>query len=162
MVFNHKAFFVLERFLRTLRLETFRKHAIKGHESIIAYKYEKRLLASILGLSVLFYLLAFVTVYIICLAIETKVPFMYIVFVLPLIYLLEALPISVNGFGIREGAFVYFFTLIGLQFEQALTISLIILFYRLIKTILGGGFFIMHHSDTRRQNDHQRNGIIPS
>lgn len=40
--------------------------------------------------------------------------------VIPLIYLTETLPISINGLGVREGAFVFFFTQAGYAAEKAL------------------------------------------
>ncbi len=144
MVFNRHAYYLMDKLLGLARLDRIKSHVQKLYASIQDYRRERKLLLWICGLSLLFYLLAFTTVYLACLAIRVQVPFIFIVFVLPVIYLLEALPISINGFGIREGAFVFFFTKVGLDFEEAFAISLVILLYRLIKTLLGGLFFIAH------------------
>ena len=43
------------------------------------------------------------------------------------------------------GAFIYFFGEYGLVFEKAFAISIIVLFYRLIKSLTGGFVFAFNH-----------------
>jgi uncharacterized protein (TIRG00374 family) len=135
------------RIWKIVHLDFLHRHFVKLQESIIEYRCEWRLIGEIIGLSALFYALSFLTVYVICLAVDVEVPFIFIAFILPVIYLLEAIPISINGLGIREGAFVFFFTRIGLQLEQAFAVSLVILLYRLIKTLMGGAFFLLNQTN---------------
>jgi hypothetical protein len=59
--------------------------------------------------------------------------------VIPLIYLTEALPISINGWGIREGAFVFFFVKAGYSSVEALSVGLLVITMRYIFSILTGG-----------------------
>ena len=59
--------------------------------------------------------------------------------VVPLIYLTEALPISINGLGVREGAFVFFFTKIGVSKEEAFAVGLLVISIRYIFIMLMGG-----------------------
>jgi hypothetical protein len=59
--------------------------------------------------------------------------------VIPLIYLTEALPISINGLGVREGAFVFFFTQTGVSKEKALALGLLVISIRYIFVMLTGG-----------------------
>jgi hypothetical protein len=42
----------------------------------------------------------------------------------PLAGITQMLPVSVNGFGVREAAFCFYFTRIGLPCEQAILLSL--------------------------------------
>jgi glycosyltransferase 2 family protein len=41
----------------------------------------------------------------------------------PMTFLVQMLPVSMNGFGVREATFAYYFTRIGLSIEQALLVS---------------------------------------
>jgi hypothetical protein len=76
----------------------------------------------------------------------------------PIILMLSFLPISFFGLGIKEGAFVYFFSQVQVPSAAALTVSLIT--YPLIfLAILPGGLFLLvgsgrgastdaHHTDS--------------
>lgn len=43
--------------------------------------------------------------------------------VVPMTFLVQMLPMSVNGFGVREASFAYYFTRMGLSIEDALLVS---------------------------------------
>jgi len=45
--------------------------------------------------------------------------------VVPMSFLVQMLPISVNGFGLREATFSFYFTRLGLPIEAALVVSLL-------------------------------------
>lgn len=45
--------------------------------------------------------------------------------IVPLTFLLQLIPISLNGFGVREAAFSFFFTRLGLPLASALAVSLV-------------------------------------
>ncbi len=61
----------------------------------------------------------------------------------PLIYLTEVIPISINGIGVRDSAFVFFFLQVGYTKEEALAVSLLLIMMRYTFSILfGGSLFI--------------------
>ena len=74
-----------------------------------------------------------------CFALNINLPITYLFMVVPLIYLTEALPISINGLGVREGAFVFFFTQIGVSKEEAFAVGLLVISIRYIFIMLMGG-----------------------
>jgi len=121
------------------------KKIVKLHDVVFEYRKNQKLLIKIFSYSLLFYFEAFVIIFTACLAVDEDVHFIYVMLVMPMIYLLEALPISLNGHGIREGAFIYFFGEYGLAFEKAFAISIIVLFYRLLKCLSGGLVFALIH-----------------
>lgn len=43
--------------------------------------------------------------------------------IVPITFLVQIVPMSMNGFGVREATFAYYFTRIGLSIEQALLVS---------------------------------------
>ena len=45
--------------------------------------------------------------------------------IVPLSFIVQMLPVSVNGFGVREATFSFYFTRIGLPIESALLVSLV-------------------------------------
>ena len=44
--------------------------------------------------------------------------------IVPMTFLVQMLPVSLNGFGVREATFAYYFTRMGLSLEQALVVSI--------------------------------------
>ena len=53
--------------------------------------------------------------------------------IVPLSLILQMAPVSVNGFGVREAAFSFYFTRIGLPVESAVLLSLV-----------GAGLMMLH------------------
>lgn len=62
---------------------------------------------------------------------------LYFIF-MPIIWFIIMIPISISGWGLREGAFVYFFSLAGVGNEKALMLSFLFYFQNLIIGIIGG------------------------
>jgi uncharacterized membrane protein YbhN (UPF0104 family) len=70
-----------------------------------------------------------------------QISFLEMIAVIPLIFLSEVLP-SINGIGVRDGAFVFFFPLVGSTAEQAMAVSLLVLVLRYVTSLLGAIFWI--------------------
>lgn len=51
------------------------------------------------------------------------VSFWQMALIVPMTFLVQMVPMSLNGFGVREATFAYYFTRIGLSIEQALLVS---------------------------------------
>jgi glycosyltransferase 2 family protein len=73
----------------------------------------------------------------------------YLVYV-PLIIMLTMLPISVGGIGVREGAFVYFFTGAGVPAEAALALSILLYLVSLLSVLPGGVIYLSEGVGRRR------------
>lgn len=136
------AFSIIDRLLRRLGLERLRNPAVKFRVAVMEFKNNGMMLMKVMFLSLLFYLQAFAIIFVSAKAVGANVSFIYVMLVVPMIYVVEAMPISVNGLGVREGAFTFFFSRVGLQVEQALAIGLVVLCFRLLKSIIGGVFFM--------------------
>ncbi len=89
-----------------------------------AYRNQKEVIGKTLLLSVLVQLSGIFSVYILALGIGQHIPFLACLIFVPLIVMFTTLPISISGFGVREGAFVLFFGLIGIKPGVATAISL--------------------------------------
>jgi uncharacterized membrane protein YbhN (UPF0104 family) len=70
-----------------------------------------------------------------------EITFLEMVAVVPVIFLSEVLP-AINGIGVRDGAFVFFFTLVGSTAEKAMAVSLMVLLMRYLKSFVVGAIWM--------------------
>jgi glycosyltransferase 2 family protein len=56
-------------------------------------------------------------------SLQIPVSYWQLALIVPMTFLVQMIPISMNGFGVREATFAYYFTRIGLSIEQALLVS---------------------------------------
>ena len=137
--------------LRTLartaavRLEGTRLKSLgRGAESFLAayqeYRHRQLALALFCGLTALELTIVIVRSYVMALALGVELDVLVFFAFLPLVTLLNRLPVSFDGFGINEGLFIWFLALFGVAHEQGFLIGLInhLLF---IAGVLPGGLF---------------------
>jgi uncharacterized protein (TIRG00374 family) len=90
------------------------------------------------GYSLIFMVASIFSLYFIAKSVGVEIPLFYLAAVTPIIRLVMQLPLSVGGFGVREGLYVYFFTAIGISAEAAVAIGLIGVSLGYINAVLGG------------------------
>src|SRR3989337_2338488 len=66
------------------------------------------------------------------------IPLAYYFLFIPLTTVISMLPISLSGLGIREGAFIFLFTMVGATKEQAITLSLLWFATAALVSMIGG------------------------
>src|SRR5262249_15136342 len=59
--------------------------------------------------------------------------------IVPLSFIVQMLPVSVNGFGVREATFSFYFTRVGLSIESALVVSLVATALIMLFSLIGAG-----------------------
>jgi uncharacterized membrane protein YbhN (UPF0104 family) len=59
--------------------------------------------------------------------------------IVPLSFVVQMLPVSVNGFGVREATFSFYFTRVGLSMESALVVSLVATGLIMLFSVIGAG-----------------------
>jgi uncharacterized protein (TIRG00374 family) len=97
------------------------------HEGLILGMRDTKLLRKALFLSLIFHLLTIVNTAAVAHAVGwTDIPWRGLLVVVPLILLVGAVPISPQGLGIQEGAFVFFLNSVGATTGQALAIALVL------------------------------------
>lgn len=77
-----------------------------------------------LSLSLAFNILLMIMNYLAALSFGVKISFWYFLLFIPIISFLLVLPISLSGLGVREGAYIYLFSRVGVPPSSALAISL--------------------------------------
>lgn len=69
----------------------------------------------------------------------------------PIISALTMLPVSISGIGVREGAYVYFFTQIGISAPQAVAASLLFFLAVALASLPGAPLFVMKKRSVRER-----------
>jgi glycosyltransferase 2 family protein len=90
----------------------------------------------------LFWGASFMNYYGYALVLGLHVPLTFYVIAIPFVSIIAALPISINGFGVREGAFVYIFTTIHVPPTTSLSLALLMDAQVLFFGLLGGGIYL--------------------
>ncbi len=125
-----------------LKLPRLQKYMEKVYAEFIDYHAHKPRLLYILILSFLFQFVRVLVTYAGSLALHQNIDLVYFFIFVPLIILVALLPISVGGIGVREGAFVYFFSQVGMSTAEAFTLSLLLYALNLIVILPGGIIYV--------------------
>lgn len=80
--------------------------------------------------------------YVLVRAAGATVPFTYCLVFHPLLSLMIALPVSLGGFGVREGGYLYFLTHIHIDDSIAVTTGLLWLAVTVVGGLVGGALFL--------------------
>ena len=107
-----------------LRLGQRVKFLSEFYNHFYVYRNQKGVIGKALLLSLFIQFAGISAVYVLSVGLGQHIPFLAFLIYLPLIILFSMLPISISGLGVREGAFVVFFGLIGVKPEAATAISL--------------------------------------
>jgi glycosyltransferase 2 family protein len=107
------------------------------------YRRHPRNLALIVLLSFAFQLNIVLVNKVYTMALGLDIPLSMLLVIIPVIYLTEVLPISINGLGVRESAFGFFFVLIGHTVEDGLAVSLLVIGMRYLLGLLGGTLLLV-------------------
>jgi uncharacterized membrane protein YbhN (UPF0104 family) len=67
-------------------------------------------------------------------------------FVVPISLIIQMIPISVNGFGVREATFGFYFTRLGLSLESALLVSFVGAALIMLLSLVGGLTYLLRRS----------------
>lgn len=106
------------------------------------YGAEGKIIARVMLISFLFQVLLIVAVYLMALSLHATVPWMYFGAFVPLITLMEAIPVSVYGIGIRDMGYVYFFGMAGMGDAQTRSLALLFLAITVAYSLVGGGLYL--------------------
>jgi glycosyltransferase 2 family protein len=124
--------------------------------SFSRYRRDTKILILSLIISFLFQSNIVVLNKVYCHALNIDVDLTFLFMVIPLIYLTETLPISINGLGVREGAFVFFFTQEGQAKEKALALGLLLISIRYLFSILVGGSLFLRECTKSKASEESK------
>ncbi|MEZ4617984.1 MAG: lysylphosphatidylglycerol synthase domain-containing protein [Caldilineaceae bacterium] len=111
---------------------------VRYYHTLYGLHSHKQLLLTSVVVSVLLQVIEVTAVMLIARSLSVQVPALYFFLFMPLIWLITMIPLSLNGLGLREGAFAFFFGLIGVAAPEAISISLLVYSCRLLSSVVGG------------------------
>ncbi|MEE9232273.1 MAG: lysylphosphatidylglycerol synthase domain-containing protein [Nitrospirales bacterium] len=126
---------LIERLLRSKgkwqRINSFFENFSLENTSVSLY-------GSILSIGLLWQLLFLGRMFLLFHALLLPLGFIDVVWMSSLVLLLQILPISLGGIGVREGAYAYLFTLLNLPPEQGVLIGILFFSQMLLFALIGG------------------------
>lgn len=110
---------------------------------LFTFYYDKRRFFSSIGVGIISWIPTFIYGYLLALSIGIDSGIFFFVLIIPIISLIDLLPISISGIGTRDVALIFLFGLISISAVQAVAFSLLYLFmsYWLIALIGAGLYF---------------------
>jgi uncharacterized membrane protein YbhN (UPF0104 family) len=75
-------------------------------------------------------------------ALAIPIPLAHVAVLVPLSFVVQMLPVSMNGFGVREATFSFYFGRLGLPIESAMALSLVATGLVMLLSLLGGGVYV--------------------
>lgn len=111
---------------------------LKGH--LLEYQRHKKSTLISIGIGAVTQLVWVLITYLIVISFNFHVPFLFIAWTFLIMSVATFLPVSYAGLGVREGTFVYFFSLMGISKELALSVSLVLFSFQILAALVGGGF----------------------
>lgn len=112
------------------------------HSSVSSYKNNPLVVFKVVIFSLTFQIISILVPYVISLALGLKISIFYFLIFIPLIRIVILLPISFNGLGLREGAYVTLFSQIGVSPEMSFSISILGYFMLTCISLIGGILYL--------------------
>lgn len=123
------------------------------YEAFYLYKRDYRILFQTMGISMIFQLYAVWYTFALMRCLQLNPSFTQLLLIVPVITLVGMVPITINSIGIREGAFVYIFTYIGVSGSQSLALALVYRIGLLMPSLVGGIFYSLNIFQTKKCKD---------
>lgn len=130
---------ITKKALKMFNLET---KVREFQKSFLEYKNHRFSLFSCFLISFAVLFLAIGYNFLVARSLNLDVAFQSFLIFIPIIFLLTLLPFTINGWGIREGAYVFFFMQAGLTREEALAIDIVVIFLALLLCLPGGFIYL--------------------
>ncbi len=119
-----------------------KEKSLKLYTAVNLYRNSPGILVKGIALSLLLQSLSIVSIYLFVLCIGGNMPLFRLFLIVPLVWAVSMLP-SLNGLGVREGAFVYFLKgYIGP--EKAFAVSILWLGFIMMYSLIGGIYQLMY------------------
>jgi uncharacterized protein (TIRG00374 family) len=128
--------------------------------SFYDYRKDKSKLCNVLFLSFLVQFVRVVFIWSLGLSLGVKSEFLYYTVFIPLAQLGSMMPLSIAGLGIEEGAFIYFFSLVGENSATILGMGILSRILNICSVLPGGWLFLREGIGLKAKRNDQK-GISP-
>jgi hypothetical protein len=110
--------------------------------SICASFKQPRTMCLTIALGLLFHISAALNYYGYAMVLHIQVPFVFYLVAIPFVSLITFLPISINGFGLRETAFIYIFTTMHIPPTMSFLLAILMDLQTLLFGVIGGLIYL--------------------
>jgi glycosyltransferase 2 family protein len=141
-VFRRDVLGLVEWPFRALRLRRLAVRMSQAMDQLHAYREQGGRLMGLMGLGVLIQVMRVFMHLCVARALGLHVPIGAIFTFVPILAAIVMLPISLNGIGVREGASVLLFGIVGLTGAQAISFQLLTWLLAVLVSLLGGVIFV--------------------
>ena len=131
------------RLLQRIHLDGLSQKVAQGFQTLHALRAHRRVLLLAFLASVFFQGVHVCGIYLIGRALGLEVPWTYYFVTVPVIWLITILPISINGMGVRESAFVLFFVAAGVSNADAILLAFLVFAQLISFSLLGGTLLVL-------------------
>jgi len=143
---------ILNRLLRSLKMSRVEKKANRVADAFQLMGKRKSVLLISLLISFGNQLLVILSVWVTAVGLNIQVPFYYFLVLVPVITLISMIPVSLNGMGLREYAFMALFGGIGVPPASCIALGLVTSIMIILSGIPGGIIYIFYRNrGDRRQ-----------
>lgn len=122
----------------------------KFYRAFKIYKNQKKTIIIGIGYSILVQMVIIAINYFIAKGLSIPIPIFALIAYIPIITVISLIPITINGLGLREAAYVYFFTSLNIIEGQSMSLSLVFFITSVIASCLGGIVFILMKKPEKR------------
>jgi uncharacterized membrane protein YbhN (UPF0104 family) len=124
-----------------------------GHPTVVkirlalrSYRTQWRALALAAALSLIVHLIQAWMHLVMGRALGIALPYSFCLIVYPLVGTFAAIPVSLNGFGLREGGYLYLLAVIGVNSEKGIAFGLLLFLIVALDSLIGGVLFLLQKS----------------
>lgn len=89
-------------------------------------------------------------VYFMIRSIGETIAFVDALLIVPIVYFVSVLPVSIGGFGLREGTFIVLLPQFGVHEEKVVAVSFLLTLMQLFVSLSGGILFLLHKKKVER------------
>lgn len=140
---------------RLERIEKINRLVEKFLQVFALYRRHPAAFIQALGLGLIFQLVVITCIYLMARTLGLQVVFFHFCVFVPMITLIEMIPITIFGLGLRDGAYAFFFGAVGMPKEDALSIALFYVMITISYSLIGGVLLWLRMGNKRVMSDVQ-------
>jgi uncharacterized membrane protein YbhN (UPF0104 family) len=111
--------------------------AIDGYNMLMSFDDKPIFLASFF-ISIIFLIISILAYHFGFIFFSTSVPLIYLFLFVPLISLVGLIPLTINSLGLKEGAAIFLFSMVGIEAEITLSVYLLVRILLMLFSLIGG------------------------
>lgn len=120
----------------------------KTYTSVIAYRQYSAKIGFVLVVSIFVRIISVIINYVVALGIGIDIDPVYFFVFIPVVELLLFVPVSIQGFGVREASYAYLFSLVGGSPTKAVSLAIAVQLLMVLNNILGGLVYVKYSLGT--------------